>query len=198
MSDKHCCIVWLNRMDKLFELVFSTGRASIECWDYSSRITQTEKQQGQEALCFKWKKYNLVAYSYCSPRPQKVRVALTHVTGEWSHIVRVAHSTSNTCPPLIVLICGRLLHAIRAWHQSIHHCVTARCLHSDTDITLQRVGVEQASFHASPAYCSECNLSLVWVMMAVKSSSQPLHADVLFFLDFWQIAFKTVYSIAWQ
>lgn len=123
---------------------------------------------------------NLVACLFCSPRPWKVRVALTHVTVEQSHTVRVAHSTSNT-RPRILLICGHLLHAIRAWHQSIHHCVTARCLHSDTDITLQWVGVEQASFHALPAYCCECNLSLIWVMMAVKSSSQPLLANVLFF-----------------
>ncbi len=126
-------------------------------------------------------KNNLVACFYRSPRPWKVRIALTHVTVELSHTVREALSTSNTHSPRILLICDYLLHAIKAWHQSIHHCVTARCLHSDTDITLQRVGVEQASFHASPAYCCECNLSLVWVMMAVKSSSQPLLADVLFF-----------------
>lgn len=143
-------------------------------------------------------KKSLVDFLCRSTRPLKVRVALTHVTAEWSHAVWVAHSTSNTWPLPILLICDHFLYAIRAWHQSIHHYVTACCLHSDTDITLQWVGVKQASFHASPAYCCECNLSLVWVMMAVKLPSQPLLGFTLFcFFEFQQIAFKTlVYSIA--
>lgn len=92
--------------------------------------------------------------------------------------------TSNTHSLYILLLCACLLHAIRVWHRSIRHCVTAYCLHCDTDITLQWVGIEQASFHASPAYCGECNLSLVWVMMAVKPSSQPLLAIYFVFVFF--------------
>lgn len=127
------------------------------------------------------KKSNFVDFLCRSTRPLKVRVALTYyVTVKWSHAVWVAHNTSNTWPLPILLICDHFLYAIRAWHQSVRHYVTACCLHSDTDITLQWVGVKQASFHASPAYCCECNLSLVWVMMAVKLPSQPLLGFTLF------------------
>lgn len=171
-----CLVGWIR-----FDCIFHRKG---QCWMLGLLILHyTDRKAARSRGCMlQMVKYNLVACLYRSPRPWKVRVALTHVTVERSHTVRVAHSTSNTHPPRILLICDHLfLHAIKAWHRSIHHCVTARCLHSDTDITLQRVRVEQASFHASPAYCCECNLSLVWVMMAVKSSSLPLLADVLFF-----------------
>lgn len=134
---------------------------NLRTWRLSSTILYLKKDDGDKVThcCFKlWSFMDLT-------NPVTLNGA-SYLLSDTQYAERMPSSHSADVRPSLSV------YAISAWHQSIRHCVTARCLHSDTDITLQWVGVEQASVHASPAYCCECNLSLVWAMMAVKSPSQ--------------------------